>query len=278
MENESLTDGSVVDSGLDNQPTTETTVQTSADATHQETISNGQPNEAVSDDSTATVTTNSGAEETDEGLVKFAKGQGISDEDYATLSEREIKLLKVAKDNQTAARNKPADRSLTDANNDLVDAPKANESEDESFKREFRQYKYERQADQFWSSDKHDRTLESGMVGLLNKKIEELTPSLGEAEARKYAFNLSRDLPTLYNLAAIEAGTFDPQAARQEGRREERDSIRRQSAASAPEAHATASAPASSKIDLAWVQDTYDSNNAEHRILLDEAMARGDLY
>lgn len=278
MENESLTDGSVVDSGLDNQPTTEAPEQTSADATHQETISNGQPNEAVSDDSTAQVTNEGGAAETDEGLAQFAKGQGINEEDFATLTEREKKLLKVAKDNQTAARNKPTDKTLSDANSDLVDAPKAGESEDESFKREFRQYKYERQADQFWSSDKRDRALEPVMVGLLNQKIEELTPSLGEAEARKYAFNLSRDLPTLYNLAAIESGTYDPQAAKQEGRREERDSIRRQSAASAPEAHATASAPASSKIDLTWVQDTYDSSNPEHRKLLDEAMARGDLY
>ena len=278
MENESLTDGSAVDTSLQTQPTGDATGVTSADASNQETISTGQPNEAVSDDSTAQVTNEGGAAETDEGLAQFAKGQGISEEDFATLTEREKKLLKVAKDNQTAARNKPADKSLGEANSEIVDAPTGNETEDESFKREFRQYKYERMADQFWSQEGRDRSLEPAMVGLLNKKIEELTPSLGEAEARKYAFNLSRDLDTLYNLAAIESGTYDPQAAKQEGRREERDSIRRQSAASAPEAHATASAPASSKIDLAWIQDTYDSSNPEHIKMLDEAMARGDLY
>lgn len=271
MENESLTDGNGVETGLQTQPTGEAQV-TTADANNQDAISQ----EAVSDDSTANQN-NSGAGE-DDGLAKFAKGQGYSDEDYSQFTEREKKLLKVAKDNQSAARNKPADKKLSDANTEVVDSPKQGETEDESFKREFRQYKYERQSDAFFSQDGKDRTLEPVMVEILNNKIAELTPSLGEAEAKKYAFNLSRDLGTLYNLAQIESGSFDPNAARQEGRQEERDSIRRQSAAGAPEAHASANAPASSKIDLNWLQNTYDSTNESHRKLLDEAMARGDLY
>jgi len=273
MEIESPTLGAETQDGLDNQPTVQTQSPT-ADATNQETISPAQATEAVSDDSTAP-TNVSGADETDEGLAKFAKGQGISDEDFTALSEREKKLLKLAKDNQTAARNKPADKPLSEAVKETQGTP-TNETDNDATLREIRQFRYERETENFFEGK--DRSLEPTMAEILNKKLVQLTPSLGEEEAKKYVFNLSRDLDTLYNMAQIETGKFDPNAAKQEGRQEERDSIRRQAGAAAPEAHATSSAPASSKIDLAWVQNTYDSNNPEHRKILDEAMARGDLY
>lgn len=271
---ESLTQGGSTDSGLQTQPTTDSSVVTPTADGNQETISTEQSTEAVST-TPAQTNNDGGAVETDDGLAKFAKGQGI--EDISQLSEREQKLLKVAHDNQKFARSNTPEKKLSDVN-ELVDTPKQGATEDEEFKREFRQYKYERQTDQFWSADGRDRTLEPTMVQILNDKVAELTPVIGADKAKEYAFNLSRDLPTLYNLAQIQTGTFDPQAAKEQGRREERDSIRNKAGAEAPAAHATSPVTSSTKVDKAWIQSTYDPNNAEHRQLLADAMARGDLY
>lgn len=273
---ESLTQGATPTDGLQEQPTVQPVEAPTAESQSQETISGDNTQEAVS--TTPANPNPSGEVETDDGLAKFAKGQGISEEDFNSLSERELKLLKVAKDNQSAARNKPTDKKLTEAN-DLVDAPKQGATEDEEFKREFRQYKYERQTDSFFSQEGRNRELEPVMAQILSDKVKELTPTLGEQEARKYAFNLSRDLGTLYDMAQIKSGSFDPQAAKEEGRREERDSIRQQSSAAAPQAHAvTPGSPSTPKVDRDWLDNTYDPKNKEHQTLLAEAMARGDLY
>lgn len=271
---ESLTQGTP--QAAASQEPTATPVETpKADVHNQETISGEQSQEAVS--TTPAETNPSGDVETDDGLAKFAKGQGYTDEDIAGMSEREKKTLLSLKKSADAHRN--PDKKLTDAN-DLVDAPKQGATEDDEFKREFRQYKYERQVDSFWAGDGgRDRALEPVMAEILNEKVAELTPILGEQAARQHAFNLSRDLGTLYSMAQIKSGTFDPNAAKEEGRREERDSIRQQSSASAPQAHAvTPGTPSTPKVDREWLTNTYDPTNEEHKTLLAEAMARGDLY
>lgn len=271
---ESLTNGA--QQPVASQEPTTPVVETPVADGNQETISTQEPQgegqEAVS---TTPAQTNPSGDADEDGLAKFAKGQGITEEEFSSLSERELKLLKVAKDNQSAARNKPADKKLTEQVVESVDSPTGQETEDEAFKREFRAYKYEKQVDDFWKDESKDRSLEPAMAQILNDKVAELTPVLGEQEARKYAFNLSRDLNTLYAQAQLQSGVLsnvNPEAIRQE----ERDSIKRQIAAAPDAAHAVQSAPtAQPKVTLDWVRTEYNSKNPEHVKLVNEFFGGG---
>lgn len=263
---ESLTEGST-GAPASTEPTGQAPVDTTAESNSQETISGEQSQETVSTDSSAEqtqkVNENSGTVEADDGLAKFAKSQGI---DLDTATDNEKRLLKIARDNQKAARNPGNEKKVTDAANEL-ETPAANE--DEQFKQEFRQYKYERETDKFWSSDDRDRTLEPTMVSILNQKAKEF--------GKDYAFSLSRDLPTLYNLARLESGAGDTTAAIEQGRREARDSIRKGQTASAGEAHAVTQSQSTPKITREWLDNNYDGT-PEQAKLVDEALARGELY
>lgn len=265
---ESLTQGDIT-TAASQEPTVTANIEPTADV-NQETISNtsAEVNEEVS---TATAQTQSSGGE-DDGLAKFAKGQGI--DNIGSMTERELKLLKIAHDNQKAYR-KTNDKKLTDQVVEIVDIPKKDETEDESFKREFRQYKYEKQVDSFWSPDekgnKKDRSLEPTMAKILNDKKAELTPLIGEDEAKKYCFNLSRDLNTLYVQAQIETGTYNPEAAKEEARREERDSIKKKIAAAPEGAHAVQSSMSSKpKITMDWIRNEYNSKNPDHVKMVNE--------
>lgn len=263
---ESLTQGDVQSTASQVEPTVQTNIESKADG-NQETISTEQSGEAVSNTEAKTQTSVG----EDDGLIKFAKGQGITVEEYASLSERELKLLKVAKDNQSAARNKPVEKKIIEQVAETVDTPNVNETENESISREIRGYKYEKQVDTFWSDAKKNRSLEPTMAKILSDKKAELTPLIGEAEAKKYCFNLSRDLNTLYVQAQIETGTYDPEAAKEEARREERDSIKRKIAAAPSGAHAVQSSTNSNtKITMDWVRNEYNSKNPEHVKMLND--------
>lgn len=263
---ESLTQG-VPASAASNEPTVQPAEQPTADG-NQETIStpSNDGNEAVS--TTTAQTTNSGGVE-DDVLTKFAKGQGYSDEDIASMSEREKKTLLSLKKNVDTFRN--PEKKLVDAVSDVVEGPRTNETDDEAFKREFRQYKYEKQTDNFWKENNRDRSLEPIMVKILNDKKAELTPIIGEERAKDYCFTLSRDLDTLYVQAQIASGTYSPEAAAEEARREERDSIKKQIAAAPDAAHAVQGAPKSQpKITMDWIRNEYNSKNPEHVKLVNE--------
>src|SRR5690606_29745906 len=75
--------------------------QPSAESQNQEAISGGQTQETAA--TTAEQNQNNSGSQADDSLAKFAKSQGI--EDVSGLSEREVKLLKIASDNQKAYRN-----------------------------------------------------------------------------------------------------------------------------------------------------------------------------
>lgn len=262
---ESLTQGSE-QPAASNEPTASLNTKPKADS-NQETIStpSTEGNEEVS---TATATNQTSGGE-DDGLAKFAKGQGYSDEDIAQMTEREKKTLLSLKKNVDNFRN--SDKKLTEQVSEVIDAPEANETDDATFKREFRQYKYEKQLDQFWSDSKRDRNLEPTMAKILNDKKAELTTILGEKKAKEYCFALSRDLPTLYAQALVESGQFNPTANIEEARKEERDSIKRQIAAAPEAAHAVKNSTTSSpKVTLDWVRTEYNSKNPEHVQLVNE--------
>lgn len=252
--------------GLPTQPTDNAAQQQPAESQNQETISREQSQEAVSTD-TATQQPNEeaakqtqqtgGESQADDGLAKFAESQGF---DLTTASDDVKRALKIAHDNQKAFRSKPTGPKVTEATESLGDG---------SLKAEVEQLKYQRTTDEFFSQDGIDRNLESKMVEILNEKAEQY--------GKEYAFNLSRDLDTLYGMASIRNGQAQKTAPVdvEQIRREERESINKAMSAGAPQAHATNQTPAAApKVDLNWIQTEYDSRNPEHVKLVDEFFSR----
>lgn len=261
---ESLTGADVTQQvGLPTQPTDEVTQQTPAESQSQETISGEQSQEAVSTDTATqqqaeTQTQQTGGEsQTDDGLAKFAQSQGF---DLENASDDVKRALKIAHDNQKAFRGKPTGPKVTEATESLGDG---------SLEAEVAQLKYQRTTDEFFSQENIDRTLESKMVEILNEKAEQY--------GKEYAFNLSRDLETLYGMAQLKSGQ-SPNAAPVDVeaiRREERESINKAMSASAPQAHATQQGQENApKLTPEWFTNVYDSRNPEHIKLLQEAGLR----
>lgn len=253
--------------GLPTQPTEDAAQQTPAESVNQDTISREQSQEAVSDD-TANQQPNEEAEkqtqqtggesQTDDGLAKFAESQGF---DLANATDDVKRALKIAHDNQKAFRSKPTGPKVTEATESLGDG---------SIEAEVAQLKYQRTTDEFFSQEGIDRSLEAKMVEILNEKKEQY--------GKDYAFNLSRDLETLYGMASLKSGQSANTTAPvdvEQIRREERESINKAMSASAPQAHATNQSPAApEKVDLNWIQTQYDSRNPEHVKLVDEFFSK----
>jgi len=262
--NNSPTEGEQIQTASTTEPTVNEQVQQpTAESQSQEAISHEQSQEAASQ---TTVKNNNGSQNDDDGLAKFAKSQGFDPEN---LTDGERRALKIAHDNQRAYRNNANDKKVTDTAAEL-NKPAANESEDEAFRREFRQYKYEQTTNKFWGEDGRDKALEPAMVEILNEKKEQY----GE----DYARNLSKDLTTLYDLARLRSGANGSQVDTEAIRREERESIKKQQTAGSGQPHATTqnnSAP--QKVTRDWLESSYDPTNAEHRKMVDEAVANGDL-
>jgi len=255
-----------------NEPTGNTEVQLqSAEQSNQDANSREQSQESVSDDTAnqeQKQTQQTGGESnTDDGLAKFAKSQGF---ELETASDDIKRLLKVAHDNQKAARSSKPSKSIVDATESLGDG---------SLQAEVAQLKYDRKVDKFWSNQNHDKSLEPVMIEILNEKQAnmeaELVSSMGlekaQEAAKNYAFQLSRDLDTLYGFAQLKNGANNNGNVDVEAiRREERESINRQIAGGAPQAHATQSGPATTiKVTAEWIRNEYNSKNPEHRALVD---------
>ena len=260
------------------EPTATAPVTTTpAESQNQETNSGGQNNSQGSDQQDDTASNQNknnqngsdGSSSTDDSLAKFAKSQGV--EDVSTPSENEQKFLKIAHDNQKAFRqesNKPQPK-VSDAAAELG-KPADDATEVQKLASKVAAFEYKQSTDQFWAGEGKDRALESKMVQVLNEKKEKF--------GKDYAYSLSQDLDTLYAMAQLSSGAIDTNAAKEEGRREERDSIRQQQGAGAPQSHATSQSQGAPKIDRQWIKDTYVPGNPEHEALFAEALARGDLY
>lgn len=264
---ESLT-GEPVATPASNEPTGQEQQQPTAEST-QETISTEQSNqsnestsqEAVSTD-TAQTQNNSGVA-VDDGLAKFAKSQGI--EDLNSLSDREKNLLKIASDNQKAYRSSQNTPKIADTVKELT-KPADDADDNEKFRSEFNQFRYEQKTSSFWADEKRSKELEPTMVQILNEKKEQF--------GDEYARNLSNDLETLYGMAQLKTGnTSGPIVDENKIRQEERDSINKQLTSGAPQAHAVAQSTGTPKIDSDWIENTYEPGNAEHEKMLQEAMA-----
>lgn len=263
---ESLTQGDAANAASNIEPTVVASTEPTADG-NQETIStpSNEGSEAVS---TTTADNNTSGGDDNDVLAKFAKGQGYTDEDIAGMTEREKKTLLSLKKNVDNFRNQPS--KIANEVSTTVDAPREGETDSEFAAREIRQFRYEKYVDKFWQDESKDSSLEPIMGNILREKQAELTPILGEEKAKEYCFALSRDLNTLYAQAQMIKGNNTPEAAIQEARREERDSIKKQLNAAPDAAHAVQGAPKSQpKVTLEWIRNEYDSKNPEHVALVD---------
>ena len=270
--NNSPTEG-VDQSPASNELTGQTTEQLqSAEQSNQDANSREQSQGKVSDDTaqqnqnseTQKQTQQGDANQTDDGLAKFAKAQGF---DLETASDDVKRALKLAHDNQRAYRNATSNKSISEATEELDDG---------SLRAEVDSLKYENQVNKFWQGKSRDRSLEPVMVEILNEKVAELTPQFGEEQARMYAKTLSRDLDTLYGLAQLRSGAntgtnIDAEAIR----REERESINKQLQGGAPQAHAMQSGQSKKpQITAEWLTNVYNPRDPEHIKLLQEAGLR----
>lgn len=210
----------------------------------------------------------------DKGLAKFAKSQGI--DDLSELSEREKSLLKVAHDNQRKQRKEMEDdakkRKLGDEVNDLTKPSKDDDATVQLQKRMAR-FEAKEMTNDFWSQHQDDRKYEAKMAEILAKEKEEFG-----ADA---AWRLAQNLPRLLREAKFADGAFDSDAARDAGRREERERLRKSQEGAADSAHASQSGIASNK--RITREELADMPRKEYEQLrdsgeLDRMIARGDLY
>lgn len=254
------------------ETTTEQVVDTSAAVTNSSTAdttttsadsqASTESNQQVVQPASTETATNTGAEDENAALAKFAKGQGIND--LSELSDRELSLLKMARDNKSSYdKAKQSQPKLDESSTDLT---KLGDDATDFQKLNAKVINMEFTAKKTKFFEGKDANLEPVMSQVLAEKRE--------AYGDDYARNLLNDLPTLYALAEAR-GTTDTTAAADAARRDERTSMNQNLAASSNGAQATNSKPQTPiKVTSEWIRNEYNPNNPEHRALVDAAMKR----
>lgn len=257
------TTGNEVDTSVaDNSSTTEPTV-TPADS--QATMENNgaSTDTTVQPASTESANTNTqNADDENAALAKFAKGQGIND--LSELSERELSLLKMARDNKSAYdKTKQSQPKLEETSTQLSEL--GDEATDvQRLAAKVANWEYREKKAAFMQGK--DASLEPVMAQIVSEKRAEYGDD--------YARALLNDLPTLYSLASAQK-PVDTSAAVEEARREERNSMNKSLSAGASDAHATNSKPATPiKVTSEWIRNEYNPNNPEHVALVDAMTKR----
>ena len=250
----------VVDTSVaDNSSTTEPT-NTSADS--QATTETGGSN-TPEPASTQTAEQNKSTESDENAaLAKFAKGQGIND--LSELSEREISLLKMARDNKSALdKTKQSQPKLEETSTGL--ATLGDEATDvQKLAAKIANIEFKENKAKFLEGK--DASLEPVMAQI----VADARTELGDDAAR----SLIGNLPFLYSLAEGRKPA-DTSAAIEEARREERSSMNQSLSAGASDAHATNSKPATPiKVTSEWIRNEYNPNNPEHVALVDAMTKR----
>lgn len=252
------TTGNEVDTSVavTNSSTTEPTV-TPADstATTETTSSTGSP---ASTESATTDTT--GAEDENAALSKFAKGQGIND--LSELSERELSLLKMARDNKSAFDKTKQNQPKLEETSTSLATPGDEATDVQKLSAKVANMEFKEKKATFMQGK--DAALEPVMAQIVADKRAEFGDD--------YARALLADLPTLYSLAAS-SKPVDTTAAVEAARQEERTSMNQSLTAGAGGANATDSKPQTPvKVTSEWIRNEYDPSNPEHRALVDAAM------
>lgn len=278
---ESLTDNGVdQNSGADQSALPEQSTNTSADEQHQDTVSSGEQSQdsgqgSQDEHDESRSTQKSGSSDDDEALARFAKSQGI--EDIEDLSDREKRLLKVARDNQVNSRKKlekENEGKVLETVEKLHSSEQASEDDDEvtallkAQDQQIRLINARQRSQDFFSKVPEAREYEAEMAQVLVNEKEKY----GEAAAVILAQNLDR----VFREAKDLRGDNDVDSAREAGRRAEREELRRKQEASSESASATDHSKGKTpKVTRDWIANHYDPSNEEHRKMVDEAMAKG---
>lgn len=271
---QSPTEGDDTNSGGSNEPLPENQ-NPSADDTQQDSVSSDTQDTDQGNQGPDNQPTQDSQSSDDDGLNNFAKAQGFDPEN---LSDGEKKALKIAHDNHKAYR-KNAESQSEELKNAVTDTEQVTDSELEDLEpaeaREARRdaeiatIKAENRVNNFYIRKPEAREYEEDMKRLV---VEE-----AQKNGRDAARYLSSDLDRLLVLAKASRGDAS-EAAREEGRRAEREELRKRQEGSADAGHASNPHQAPQKVTRDWIANEYDPSNEEHRKMVDEAIARNDLY
>jgi hypothetical protein len=272
MADNSLTDNGGTGNGADDSSTVNQTDRTAE--THNDTGSGGDTQDTVD---TSTNHDDGGDGGDDDGLAKFAKGQGYDSLD--DFSERELELLKRQKKQVDEFRNNKDRIQSKDELREVEDQiykPQVDDDLDDYEKREaardaqIAKLAASQRKRDFFDSIPEAKEYEADMARLIQTEAER-----NGVEAARY---LASDLRRVYVLARDLHNDDAVRTASETARREERELLRQKQEAGSGSQAASSSQRRSPKVNNEWVQNEYDPSNPEHRKMVDEAIARGDLY
>lgn len=205
----------------------------------------------------------------DDDLKKFAKAQGF---DPDNLSDGERRALKLARDNQRAFHTERQNQS--NETKDVIEKIHQPDEDNDDFEtrllKEFSQLKAQQKLNEFYTQNPDARDYDKEMALVLAEEDK----TYGSEAAQR----LAQNMPRLLREAKASRGDGSAEAAREAGRREERERIRHSQEGSAEGGSASHTQQTSGKLTREWVQNEYDASNPEHRQMLDDALARGELY
>lgn len=204
---------------------TTTTVDTTVDTGAQEAL----PAQVENTADATTTTTDSPAEgasalpEVDEKLQSFAKGQGI--DNISELSERELKLLKVARDNQAEFQRKSQkaselEKTFSQVSDQIAEQTAQQTGVDPAVLKRLQALEVNKAVSDFFGSHPEARQYEQDMIKVYHQK-----PYLGV------------DLDALYATALVQAGGMD--AVKSQGKKEALSNLAHKQQATAPTGNAT---------------------------------------
>lgn len=271
-DNTSTTEEVDQNSGGSQQPLPEPSQEPTADEQSNDTEASEKSQDSGQEDTSnepdSSQTTQNDGSDDDEGLAKFAKSQGF---DPDNLTEGEKKALKIARDNQKAFHEERQHKSdeLRRTEQELH-KPDENADELEEIKANYATLKAQQDVNEFYNANPEAREYDKDMAKLV---VEEAKKN--GVEAARY---LASDKQRLLILAKASRGDLDAETAREAGRKQEREELRRKQEASADLGGAQDSNPKpTQKVTREWINTSYDPKNPEHRKMVDEALANGTI-
>lgn len=237
---------------------------------HQEDTDSSESNDSDSDSSSTSESKSDDSSDEDKGLAKFAKSQGF---DPANLTDGEKKALKLAHENQKAYRKAKEEENTKKISDEVQELYQPDEDDGrlEVIEKKLAQAEAKNVTNEFWAQHPDDKQYEAQMVeALINEKKE-----YGDDAARRLAANL----PRLLREAKFLAGADSSDAARDAGRRDERERLRKTQEGAADSAHASqSSSSATKKLTRESIEAMPYAEYESRRAEIDAAIARGDLY
>lgn len=284
---ESLTDKSTEQETGAEVALPDSQTDTSAETTNTDSVSSGDTQDADQDktnqpDNNQTTEEDSSSSQ-DDGLAKFAKSQGF---DPDNLTEGESKALKLAHENQKAARtsmqkkseelNKAVDSVNTPTTEEL-DELDPTDARMASLEAKHARLEQKQRADDFYTQNPEARDFDKEMAEIVTEEINKYSD---KEQGRMAGRFLARDLDRLLVLAKARKGNNSADAAREEGARQERENLRKKQEGSADTASATQSNNSSKKINKQSIADMPDEEYIKLRDSgeLQAAINRGELY